>query len=173
MRDILEDFFSLLLEFFVILHTMGFEMIGEFSYNLQEYGFGMAILWVFLGISLILSGLLIDAMIIGGILFLIYEIQIMIRTKKVRRIPVIGIVKTKKHKKAYTTCEYNVVFEMPMPKFHTEKYNVEVEGEGVTETFNSKKLFKEYEKNDAIPLVIVQNLDKNNKIIKQKLELPE
>lgn len=166
MWDILKNFFSLLLKIFIIVHTIGFEMIGEFSYYDD---LGMLIV----GIMLIIVVLCLDVMIIFGICILIYETSIIIRTKEVKRKPVVGTVIGKKYEEEYTTLEYNVVLKIPMTKSQPEEYNVKVEYIGITETFNCEELFKKCKKNDAIPLILIQNLDKNNKIIKQKLELAE
>ena len=167
------DFFILLFECFIDLHRMTFELVGDFSYDLQNNGLMWAIADVFFGIVGIVLLLVLDAFIIYGIYLLIDAISIKIRTKKVKRRRVIGTVTDKSHKKAYSSIEYNVALKMPMSTSHPAEYNVSVEYNGISKTFDNKKVFKKYKKNDAIPLILVQNLDKNKKIIKQKLELPE
>lgn len=104
---------------------------------------------------------------------IIHNISIDFRTKEVTRQQVVGTVTSKEHVKEHTSIEYNVALKIPISHHHSAKYNVSVEYDGVTETFDSKKLFKKYKKNDRIPLILVENIDKNGIPIKQKLELPE
>lgn len=173
MLETLIDLFLFLPEAFIMLHTMWFEILGEFPYILEDDGFIWAVFWLFGGTCMIVAILCVDIAIIGGIYWLIHEISIMLRTKEVKRQRVIGTVTGKKHIKEHTSVGYNVALKMPMLKSHSAEYIVEVEYNGITKTFDSKKLFKKYKKNDAIFLILVQNLDKNENPIKQRLELPE
>lgn len=159
MWDILKDFFSFLPELFIMMHTIGFEMID----------LGMSIS----GIILIIMVLFGDVMMIFGIYTLIYKISVIIRTKEVKRKTVVGTVINKKYKAAYTTCEYNVALKMPTIRHHSEEYKVEVEYSGITKTFDCEELFKKYKEDDAISLILIQRLDKNGEIIEQKLEVSE
>lgn len=173
MLETLKDLFLFLPEAFIMFHTMGFEMIGEFSYELQNYGLGWAISWLFLGIIMIAMVLFVDGIMILGIYCLIRKISIMIRTKKITEQRVIGTVTYKKHIKEHTSVEYDVALKMPVSDYHSAEYKLYVEYNGVTATFDSKKMFEKYKKKDKIPLILIQNLDKNEIPIKQKLELPE
>ncbi len=173
MLETLKDFFLFLPEAFIMLHTMGFEMIWDFSYISENDSFIMAILFLLLGLSMIILVLCLDIFIIFGIYTLIHEISILLYTKEVRRQQVIGTVTSKEYVQEYTSSEYNVALKMPISHHHSAKYNVSVKYDNITETFDSKKLFKKYKKNDRIPLILVENIDKNGIPIKQKLELPE
>lgn len=168
-----KDFFVSLFETWIWFHESAFELVGDFSYSLQYRGLVWAIFEAFCGILMTFLLLFLDVCIVLGICILIYQILLKIRTKEIKRIPVIGTVTGKKHIKEHTSVEYNVALKMPMSHYHSAEYNVYVEYNGIPETFNSKKLFKKYKKNDDIPLILIQNLDKNKKVIRQKLELPE
>ena len=173
MLETLKDFFLFLPEAFIMLHTMFFEMIEASPSIFEDNGFVMAFLWLLptLGMLVVLSFL--DLFVIAGIFILLNEISILLCTKEVRRQQVIGTVTNKEYVQEYTSSEYNVALKMPISHHHSAKYSVSVKYDNITETFDSKKLFKKYKKNDCIPLILVENIDKNGIPIKQKLELPE
>lgn len=132
-----------------MMHTTGFEMIGEFSYD----DLGMFIFELFFCIILIISVLCFDVIMIYGIYALIYKISVIIRTKEVKR--------------------KKVALKMPITRHHSEEYNVKVEYDGVSEIFDDCELFKKYKEDDDISLILIQRLDKNGKIIEQELEMSE
>lgn len=173
MLETLKDFFLFLPEAFIMLHTMFFEMIEASPSIFEDDGFVMAFLWLLLTLGMFVAISILDLFVIAGIFILINEISILLCTKEVTRQQVVGTVTSKEHFKEPTNFEYNVALKIPISHHHSAKYNVSVEYDSITETFDSKKLFKKYKKNDRIPLILVENIDKNGIPIKQKLELPE
>lgn len=157
--------------FFVWLHTSGFEMMKWAIEDFQRNRIGGAVLQIFCGIVLILFALFIDLLAIYCIYRLLRFISIMLKTKKVKRYNVAGIIRSKSHKNSYMSTMYTG--KMLIPVYHDEEYNVCVEYDGITEVFNSKTMFNKYKKGDSISIILVESLDKNDVVIERTLELPE
>lgn len=165
------NFFGILWGLFIFIHKIGFDMIKEAILDYQHYGIGITILCVILGILFEVSVFILDILVIWEICKLIQRISIIIRIKNINYHPVIGIVTEKKHKNAYTTCTYTGKIMVPM--YHPEEHNIYVQYAEVKEVFDNEDLFNQYEKEDNISLILVEKLDKNNKVIERTLELPE
>ena len=156
---------------FVWLHTSGFEMIGWAIEDYRRNDMIEAILQIICGIAIILCALAIDLLAIYGIYRLVRRISIILKTKEVKRYNVTGIIKSKDYQSSYISSVYTG--KMLLPVYHDEEYNVCVEYDGVTEVFNSKRMFEQYERDDSISLILVEKLGKNDIIIERTLELPE
>lgn len=165
------NFSGILWEIFIYIHRIGFDIIKEAIFDYRHYGLGITILCIILGISILAVVLIVDILIIFGIYTLIRRISIIIRTKETKYNPVIGKITGKEHKDAHTTYTYTGKIMVPM--YHPEEYNVYVQYAEVEEGFDNEDLFNQYEKGDNISLILVERLDKNNKIIERTLELPE
>ena len=101
----------------------------------------------------------------------IYYLTPWFRTKEITTTRVVGTVTNTEYKKAYSIL-------LPLngdllPCYYPTKFLIYVEYNGMTESFDNEEVFKKYKKNDSIPLILVENMDKNGIAIKQKLELPE
>ena len=157
--------------FFVWVHTCGFEMVEWAIRDYRRNRMSDAVMQLICGIAMILVVLAIDLLIIYGIYRLFRRISIMLKTKEVKRYNVTGTIKSKDYQSSYISPVYTG--KMLLPVYHDEEYNVCVEFDGVTEVFNSEKMFDQYEKGDSIPLILVEKLGKNDIIIERTLELPE
>lgn len=157
--------------FFVWLHTSGFEMIGWAIEDYRRNRIIDAILQIICGIAIILFALAIDLLVIYGIYRLVRRISIILKTKEVKRYNVTGIIKSKDYQSSYISSVYTG--KMLLLVYHDEEYNVCVEYDGVTEVFNSKRMFDQYERGDSISLILVKKLGKNDVVIERTLELPE
>lgn len=162
---------SELKEFFIWIHESGFEVIG---WSIEDYRHGDIIdvvLDIILGILGILCALLIDFLVIYGTYILFRRILIILKTKEIKHYNVIGIIKSKEHQVSYVSHMYTG--KVLIPIYHEEEYNVYVEYDEVEEVFNNEKIFKKYEEEDQISLILIEKLDKNNDIIERTLELPK
>lgn len=104
-----------------------------------------------------------------GIYLLINSIYIKIRTRKIVRIPVYGKVIDIEYIDSHIGFIYG---KSLIPVFYPESYNVYVKYKKMEEVFDDEKLFYRVQKNQAIKLILVKKLDKNNKVLKKYLELP-
>lgn len=157
--------------FFVWLHTSGFEMIGWAIEDYRHNDMIEAILQIICGIAIILCALAVDLLAIYGIYRLVRRISIVLKTKEVKRYNVTGTIESKDYQSSYISSVYTG--KMLLPVYHDEEYNVCVEYDGVTEVFNSKRMFDQYERGDSISLILVEKLGKNDVVIERTLELPE
>lgn len=171
----MKDFFAFLVEIFIGLHTLGFEMISECTRDYRIFGLGFAITDVILGILTIIVMLLLDAFILYGFYCLIRRISITVRTKEIKHYNVIGTVVAKKYEPphtTYTTVSTGKVTTL-IPHHHPERYIVQVQYDDIIEDFCNESLYNIYQENEPINLVLIHKLDKNNEIIEATLELPE
>lgn len=158
-------------DFFAWIHKIGFESIGWAIKDYRCDGIITAFMDVFLGILGILCALTIDLLIIYGTYILLRRISIILKTKEIKYYNVTGIIKSKDYQSSYKSFMY--IGKVLIPIYHEAEYNVYVEYDGVEEVFDDKKMFKKYKKGDAISLILVEKLDKNDYIIERTLELPE
>lgn len=123
-------------------------------------------------IGILLLVLLLIVLFLTLVSVLIYQIVIRILGRKIEREPVVGKVVDKEYRRSYTTMVHDSAIKSMTSVYHPEEYNVTVQYGNIFKTFNKAKLFRQYEKGDDIPLILVQRLNKKGKKIgKPKLEL--
>ncbi len=165
------DFFSLLFEVFIGMHTMMFDLIGNFDWSNRLFGFGYAISERIIGIFGLVVILAFDLLVLYGIYLLIRRISIILRTKKTVRRHIIGTITDKKYVAPHTI--FVSTGKVTSPIVCSAVYNVCVKYLEVSKVFNNKDLFNQYEKNDCISLILVTRLGRDDKVVEQTLELPE
>lgn len=111
-----------------------------------------------------------DALILYGIYKGIHWITILIRTKEVRRSSVIGEVIYKEHIKEDSTFLW--FLKPPVILDTSERNYVLIAYDGVEKLINNKHLYEGTEKGEKLNMVLVERLNKNGKIIKKTLKLP-
>ena len=165
------DFFRLLFKAFIEMHTMMFDLLDNFAWSYGHFGLGYAIWEKILAVFGLICILVFDLLMLYGLYALIRRISIIIRTKDVKCYSVLGTVTDKKYVAAHTT--YMSTGKVTIPVVHSSNYKVYVQYGEVSGEFNNKDLFNQYSKGDAISLILVKKLGKNDKVIEQTLELPE
>ncbi len=103
----------------------------------------------------------------------IYYLTPWFRTKEITKTRVVGTVTNTEYIEEYSHLVYHASVKRSMPHHHPAEFLIYVEYNEITETFDNEQIFKQYKKGDSIPLILIENIDKNGMPIKQKLELPE
>lgn len=165
------NFFILLGGYFIELNKIGFEVIKSSILGYPDNELPRTVWNIAIGVITIVGILMVDFFIIYGFYLLIHQVLIIIRTKEIKRYPVIGNVKSKRY--VHEHMMYQYTRRTIESIYSTERYNIQVKYEDKIKTFNNKDAFDRYRKNDDIPLILVEMVDKNEKVLDKRLELPE
>lgn len=166
------NFFILLGGYLIHFNKIGFEIIKDSILSYPDNGLVRTVCTIAMGITVIIAMLMIDFFIIYGFYLLVHHIEIIIKTKEIKRDPVIGCVKDKKYIHEHTMYKHTGTRTI-VPINCIEKYHVKVKYKGLIKTFNNKDIFDRYNKNDDVPLILVKWIDKKGNVLDRKLELPE
>lgn len=97
------------------------------------------------------------------------------KVEREERTVVIATVTDQSHMLAYTTMMpiRNGKITTYIPQYHPATYYVTVSYEGVKQTFNNQELYESVEVGDTLQVILYHGYDRDNKLIKETLLMPE
>lgn len=97
------------------------------------------------------------------------------KVEREERTVVTATVTNRNHAISYTTMMpiRNGKITTYIPQYHPATYHVTVSYEGVKQTFNNQELYESVEVGDTLQVILYHGYDRDNKLIKETLLMPE